>query len=459
MTTPIDAEIVPPQTQALTVRQAGAIDRALTTEELHERLEFIRTVMRTEMKEGQDYGKIPGCGDKPTLLQPGAQKLLMTFNLCEYVKKEEMRELRGDHREYAFTIAIKAPNGKEWDGVGTCSTLEAKYRYRSQARKCPSCGRPTILQSKKGKPEWFCWRKKGGCGAVFDINAPAIVSQSEGKTENDNPADCWNTVRKIAFKRALVAASINATNTSELWTQDIEDGQPDPEATEPQSEPDTPREVQPTRQERKTAPVPAQARPDPTESDRQTMILRLEREGLHDISQEFFTKLCDPAVILPNEGLADIPLWAVPATEDELRALISAVNAFGNGEQVGWPYKPGKPVVQKAGDVAKKVQPKPPESHAAIDQSWYGVIVPVPHKGEKRDEYMKHPDTIGSLYDSRHDDDIARKRLWWFVKEWHPAPREYKGKTYQPSEADHKCRAALDAFAGWWEMNHPGEKL
>ena len=32
--------------------------------------------MGAAMKDGEHFGKIPGCGDKPTLLKPGAEKAL-----------------------------------------------------------------------------------------------------------------------------------------------------------------------------------------------------------------------------------------------------------------------------------------------------------------------------------------------------------------------------------------------
>lgn len=227
------------ETQALAVRETnGAIGRALSIEALHANLEFIRQVMAREMNEGQDYGKVPGCGDKPGLFQPGAQKLLMTFQLTDKVKREDVRDIPhhiAGHREYAFTLSVCTVSGKEWDGVGTCSTMESKYRFRGGSRKCPQCGKETII---KGKAEygggWLCFQRKGGCGAKWPDGATEIEGQSIGKVENDNPADHWNTVRKMAFKRALVHAAINATNTSELWSQDLEDlPQAEAESTAP----------------------------------------------------------------------------------------------------------------------------------------------------------------------------------------------------------------------------------
>lgn len=213
----------PIETAVVVREQGGAIDRALTVDELKQRLEFVQQIMGTVMKEGQDYGKVPGCGDKPGLFQPGAQKLGMTFQLTDEVKSEKVVDHPNFHREYSFVVSVKSSSGRTWDGVGTCSTMEAKYRYKSASLKCPLCGKETVFKSKKPGEGWYCWSKKGGCSAQFAPNAESIKSQSPGRVEHDNPPDFWNTVRKMAFKRGFVHAMINATNTSELWSQDLED--------------------------------------------------------------------------------------------------------------------------------------------------------------------------------------------------------------------------------------------
>ena len=107
---------------------------------------------------------------------------------------------------------------------GSCSTREAKYAYRKAARKCPQCQAEAII---KGKEEfgggWVCFKKKGGCGAKFPDDDVAITGQSEGRMPNDDVADQYNTVLKMANKRSLVAAVLNATAASDIFTQDIED--------------------------------------------------------------------------------------------------------------------------------------------------------------------------------------------------------------------------------------------
>jgi hypothetical protein len=110
------------------------------------------------------------------------------------------------------------------EGVGSCSTLETKFRYRKAEQTCPKCGKPTII---KGKKEygggWLCYQKKGGCGAKFVDGDKDIENQNMGRIEHDNPADYYNTVLKMAKKRAQVDAILTATAASDIFTQDVEE--------------------------------------------------------------------------------------------------------------------------------------------------------------------------------------------------------------------------------------------
>ena len=143
-------------------------------------------------------------------------------------------------------------------GVGSCSTLEAKYRWRNGERVCPQCGKPTII---KGKDEygggWLCWKKNGGCGTKWDNGAAAIEDQEVGKVENTNIADCYNTVLKMAKTRAFRDGMLMATATSGRFTQDLEDPHADEEGhyEEEDHGGGRARQEQP-RQERKAAPAP-----------------------------------------------------------------------------------------------------------------------------------------------------------------------------------------------------------
>lgn len=199
---------------------------ALTAQQLLGQVALIQNIMSTAMKEGEHYGKIPGCGDKPTLLKPGAEKLCMTFRLSPQYHIED-RNLDGEHREFRILVTLLSigSNANIGQGVGLCSTREAKYRYRGKAgRKCPQCGAAAII---KGKTEygggWVCFKKKDGCGAKFRDGDKAIEDQSDERLENPDIADTYNTVLKMAKKRALVDAVLTATAASDIFTQDIEE--------------------------------------------------------------------------------------------------------------------------------------------------------------------------------------------------------------------------------------------
>ncbi len=50
-----------------------------------------------------------------------------------------------------------------------------------------------------------------------------MLDQPTGNVENPDLADVWNTVRKMAEKRAMVAAVLVGTGCSSIFTQDLEE--------------------------------------------------------------------------------------------------------------------------------------------------------------------------------------------------------------------------------------------
>lgn len=192
-----------------------------------ERTEMVQHAMQAVMQKGEHYGTIPGCGDKPTLLKPGAEKLMSLFQLTPEItiEREDYPGLDGHnlHREYVVTTVLRhRETGKVWGmGVGSCSTLEKKYRYRGVAKECPSCGEPNIRKSKgRGATGWYCWAKTGGCGETF---AEDPCPGGDRPVPNPDLADVWNTVLKMGKKRSMVDAVLTCTAASDLFTQDIED--------------------------------------------------------------------------------------------------------------------------------------------------------------------------------------------------------------------------------------------
>jgi len=197
------------------------------------RREMIVDATQKLMKQGVDFGRIPGT-ERDVLLQPGADKLCNLFGLVvEYETDEAIEDWRGAEHGgepfFYYKIRGRAYRGEflMGEGVGSCNSWESKYRWRNAERICPSCGKPNIRKSREGG--WFCWAKTGGCGANFPVGSTAIESQQAGRKLNPDAADVVNTVLKMAYKRAKVATTINATSASEFFTQDVEDFAPEQE--------------------------------------------------------------------------------------------------------------------------------------------------------------------------------------------------------------------------------------
>jgi hypothetical protein len=197
---------------------------ALSVVDIRSQVNLIQHVMREVMKKDEHYGVIPGTGTKPTLLKAGAEKLCLTFRLdpqYEITEKQDGAHLRITSKCTLYHI----PTGQRFgSGMGSCSTRESKYAYRQAAIKCPACGKEAVI---KGKEQygggWVCFKKKDGCGAKYNDGDQKIEGQPRGRVPNEDLADQYNTVLKMANKRSLIAAVLNATAASDIFTQDIED--------------------------------------------------------------------------------------------------------------------------------------------------------------------------------------------------------------------------------------------
>lgn len=192
--------------------------------ELVTRLEAIREAQEKAMVRDTDYGVIPGT-DKPTLFKPGAEKLAVLFQLDVQLANEKAWG-PGDHLTVISRATVfHAPSGARLGyGEGVCTTRERKYAYRQQQRACPACEQAAIIKgNEKYGGGWVCWKKRGGCGAKFPDGSPEIESQEVGEIDNPDLPDLWNTVVKMAEKRARVDAVLAVTGASALFTQDLED--------------------------------------------------------------------------------------------------------------------------------------------------------------------------------------------------------------------------------------------
>jgi hypothetical protein len=209
---------------ALTAYQPEAVE--LSVDEIVRKVEKVRDVAARVMKEDIHFGIIPGT-DKPTLYKPGAEILGLTFMLApRYEGERQPIDLGNGHREYIIRCDMyHKVNGRFLgSGVGSCSTMESKYRFRPG---------PVIPTGKPVPKEYWDCRKSdpknaqsiiGGKGfSTKKVDGKWEIVQAGEVIENPNIADTYNTVLKIGSKRAYIDATLKATAASEVYTQDAED--------------------------------------------------------------------------------------------------------------------------------------------------------------------------------------------------------------------------------------------
>ena len=144
--------------------------QTLSVQQVEERARLIQQVLHRVMQRGIHYDVIPGT-DKPTLLQPGAEKLAVTFRL--------------------------APNFLCVDRLEEWEQGFFAYRFRCE-----------LLHQVTG---------------TLVASAEGSCNSRERRYRNQDAYTIANTVLKMAQKRAFVAAVIKATGASDLFTQDLED--------------------------------------------------------------------------------------------------------------------------------------------------------------------------------------------------------------------------------------------
>lgn len=169
----LDAEVVEDTGTALAVSEYRP-QMVLSPADAKALAQRVKETTLAVLEENVDYGVIPGT-NKPSLLKPGAEKLLQWFGL-------------GHRMEPEGGIIERDPDGKRIGVTYHCIVTK------------PLPDREVIVASGDG-----------------------YAGHDESKWKNAP----WNTVVQMACKRALVAATLRATGTSGLLTSDMEDTRPD----------------------------------------------------------------------------------------------------------------------------------------------------------------------------------------------------------------------------------------
>src|SRR5690606_19874522 len=184
----------------------SAAEMRARLQDMKQKISLVQAFFRDVMVQNEDYGVIPGT-DKPTLLKPGAEKLCEFYGYSIHVTTErEEKDRETGYYDCAVKVTLVSRRTGEViaEGVGEANTMEARYRWRWvwPSELPPDIDKSTLktrqLQTRNGKATQY-------------------------RIENDDPWSLWNTVRKMAKKRALIDAVLSATRSSGIFTQDLED--------------------------------------------------------------------------------------------------------------------------------------------------------------------------------------------------------------------------------------------
>lgn len=206
--------------EALAVRQSHASptlyegSRDLTAFDVVHQVRTVQEVMEAVMKPDIHYGNIPGC-DKPSLLQPGAEKLAMVFRLAIKPEVEDLSQ-NGEAHFRCTAELTHIPTGRYvGTGIGECSTFEEKYAWKRAV--CDA--EYEYVEQRKGADFVrlkFGMKKRG----TYKKDEPDYYTSKQVRT---NPADLRNTILQMAIKRAVVSGVKRATAASDVFAQNLED--------------------------------------------------------------------------------------------------------------------------------------------------------------------------------------------------------------------------------------------
>ncbi len=195
------------ETRALTVTNEDIAPRmVMTLDEAKYQLEQLQSFVKSVMVPDEDYGVIPGT-KKPTLLKSGAEKLNEIYGyapMAEITTKIEDWEKGFFYYEVKVSLVSKRTGATVAQGLGSCNSKEKRYSDRwVTEKKLPEGVDKDTLQRRE---------KTGQYGPYFEYLVP-----------NDDIYSLVNTVLKMAKKRALIDATLSATRSSGIFTQDMED--------------------------------------------------------------------------------------------------------------------------------------------------------------------------------------------------------------------------------------------
>ncbi len=184
----------------------------MTPEDARALDEQVRQCTEAVLREGTDYGVIPGTNGEKTLWRPGAQKLLQWFRLeCTCDRVEVERD--DDGRKHGITYRAEVGRGLKTATPVILATCEGTADYDES-----KFHQTAEEVQRKAEANERMWAKKDG----------RVANPTKWKDRGEYRAD-WNALMKRAQKRAIVGAVNDATAAGGIFSDREEDDTPAPQ--------------------------------------------------------------------------------------------------------------------------------------------------------------------------------------------------------------------------------------
>ena len=180
------------------------------------KVKTLQSTLKNILVDKHDYGTIPGCGDKPTLLKPGAEKILMALGITSTYELIEHTEDFDGKGFFAYTVkcTLFKNNAKITEGLGHANSKEKKWALEYVYEKDLPQGTDKDLLKKK--------KIESSKGTFYKYEVEADANSKA------------NTILKMAKKRSQIDAVLTVASLSEIFTQDFDDL---PEEEQPTTKP------------------------------------------------------------------------------------------------------------------------------------------------------------------------------------------------------------------------------
>ena len=161
-----------------------------------DKIHQFQKVVQGALKEGHDYGAAFYGASKPSLLKPGAEKILMLLGLSsEYEIIEKVQDYDEGFFAYTVRCVLKRGNQVITEGLGHCNSKEKKYESDKQDKYMLG---NTCLKMAKKRAQVDAALTVGSLSDIFtqDLEDMAEFEQTE-RTETMNLNDAENM--KLSF--------------------------------------------------------------------------------------------------------------------------------------------------------------------------------------------------------------------------------------------------------------------